>query len=96
MTRPAEDQDAEQARVDALFLAIFEDDRRGVEVFESLYKRFAATTTVHTTGGIDAVLRTYRSAAHRELLDHIVIRCNRARGITDDQTDDPPDDTRTL
>jgi hypothetical protein len=82
--RPTEDPDAEQARIDALFVAIFEDDKRGAEVFEVLYKRYAAHAKVHTDGGIDAILKTYRSAAHRELLDHIVIRCNRARGVTDE------------
>jgi hypothetical protein len=72
--------DPDTARLDALFLAIFEDDRRGAEVFEQLLKRFGATK-VHTDGGIDAVLKTYRAAAHRELLDYIVLRCNRARGL---------------
>lgn len=75
-------QDTDQARVDALFLAIFEEDRRGAEVFEALLQRFG-TSRVHTDGGIDAVLKTYRGAAHRELLDYIVLRCNRARGVND-------------
>lgn len=89
--RPTEDPDAEQARIDALFVAIFEDDKRGAEVFEVLYRRFASHAKVHTDGGIDAVLKTYRSAAHRELLDHIVIRCNRARGVIDEP---PPTEAR--
>lgn len=80
--RAPEQEDADRARVDGLFAAIFEDDRRGAEVFEVLLKRFGGTR-VHTDGGIDAVLKTYRGAAHRELLDYIVLRCNRARGVDD-------------
>lgn len=75
------DDDAERARLDGLYLAIFEDDKRGAEVFEDLYRKFASRAQVHTRGGIDAVLNTYRDAAHREVVDHIVIRCNRARGV---------------
>lgn len=78
------DDDTERARVDALFLAIFEDDKRGAEVFDVLFRRFATQAKVHTDGGIDAVLKTYRGAAYRELLDWIVLRCNRARGVNDE------------
>lgn len=74
--------DPEEARVDGLFLQIFEDDKRGAEVFEVLLRRFGQTR-VHTVGGIDAVLKTYQGAAYRELLDYIVLRCNRARGVND-------------
>lgn len=66
-----------------MYLDIFETDRRGQAVFEDLYARFAGSAKVHTTGGIDAVLRTYRDAAHREVIEHIVRMCNIARGVED-------------
>lgn len=84
--RPADD-DAERARVDALFVAIFEEDKRGAEVFDVLFRKFATQAKVHTDGGIDAVLKTYRGAAYRELLDYVVMRCNRARGVNDELTE---------
>ena len=79
--------DPEQTRIDSLFLDIFEADRRGAELFDLLTKRFG-TMKVHTDGGIDAVLKTYRGAAHREVLDYIVVRCNRARGVNDELPED--------
>lgn len=88
---------AEQARIDGLFFDLFEVDRRGIEVFEILYRRFASKAKVHTEGGIDAVLKTYRDSAHREVIEYVVLRCNRGRGVLDE----PPapithTDTRTL
>lgn len=96
--RTAEEQaDAERARVDRLFHDIFEVDRRGAEVFEVLYRRFAGAARVHTDGGIDAVLKTYRDSAHREVIEFIVMRCNRARGVVDESTPEPDTtDPRTL
>lgn len=83
----------EHDRIDQLFLDIFETDRRGAEVFEILYRRFAGSAKVHTEGGIDAVLKTYRSAAHREVIEFIVTRCNRARGVRDDSPAGPDDES---
>lgn len=95
--RAADDQaDAERARVDRLFHDIFEVDRRGAEVFEVLYRRFAGNARVHTDGGIDAVLKTYRDSAHREVIEFIVMRCNRARGVVEDVQEEPQTDPRTL
>ncbi|WP_439587499.1 hypothetical protein [Hydrogenophaga sp.] len=79
---------AEQRRVDALFRDIFETDKRGAEIFEILYRRFAAKAKVHTAGGIDAVLKTYQDAAHREVIEFIVAACNRANGV--DDSPNPP------
>lgn len=81
------DEAAELRRIDQLFHDIFEVDRRGVEVFEDLYRRFASKAKVHTAGGIDAVLKTYQDAAHREVIEYIVTRVNRANGVNDS----PPD-----
>ncbi len=83
------DAEGEEARLDQLFLDIFETDKRGAEVFENLLRRFNANAKVHTDGGIDAVLKTYRGAAHREVLDYIVTRCNRARGVPDELQPEP-------
>jgi hypothetical protein len=80
--------DAERARIDALFLDLFETDRRGAVVFDVLYRRFAAGAKVHTEGGIDAVLKTYQASAHREVIEYIVRRCNRARGTDDEPIND--------
>lgn len=92
-----EDRDGDRARIDQLFLDIFETDRRGAEVFEVLYKLFASRARVHTSGGIDAVLKTYQDSAHREVIEYIVTRCNRARGVVDDSDSGPGIvDTRTL
>jgi hypothetical protein len=95
MTTP---EDTERDRLDALYHQIFEDDKRGATVFEDLYRRFASAAKVHTDGGIDAVLKTYRAAAHREVIEYIVTRVNRHNGVRDDT---PPAegttvDTRTL
>lgn len=92
------DEDKERARLDALFHQIFEEDKRGAAVFDDLYRRFASKAKVHTAGGIDAVLKTYQDAAHREVIEYIVTRVNRHNGVRDEP---PPDegsnvDTRTL
>lgn len=88
--------DSEKERVDRLFLDLFDVDRRGIEVFDVLYRRFAGSAKVHTEGGIDAVLKTYRDAAHREVIEYIVTRCNRARGVVDEPEPGPEQDPRTL
>lgn len=72
----------------SLYREVFEVNPRGALVFEHLYQRFAARAKVHTAGGIDAVLCTYRDAAHREVIEHIVKMCNLARGV-DDDPDEP-------
>jgi hypothetical protein len=77
------DQLAIREAMDRRYLAIFEENVTGAVVFEDLFRRFAARAKVHTQGGIDAVLKTYQDAAHREVLDYIVTRCNRARGVDD-------------
>jgi hypothetical protein len=87
----------ERDHMAGLYLAIFEDDQRGAAIFEDLFKRFGSSARVHTAGGIDAVLKTYRDAAHREVLDYIVLMINRARGIADEPVEPPqPPDMRTL
>lgn len=72
----------------ARYCAIFEDDTRGQVIFEDLYTRFAGSAKVHTDGGIDAVLKTYRDAAHREVIEYIVRQVNRHKGVNDSPTDE--------
>lgn len=67
-----------------LYHEVFEVNVRGQAVFEHLYRIFAAHAKVHTKGGIDAVLCTYRDAAHREVIEHIVRMCNLSRGVNDE------------
>jgi len=76
-------QPDERMRIDARYRDIFETDKRGAEIFEDLYRRFASKAKVHTAGGIDAVLKTYQDAAHREVIEYIVTRVNRANGVND-------------
>lgn len=75
----SQEQDSSQKHIDDLYRAIFEDDRRGAAIFDDLYNRFAAKAKVHTNGGIDAVLKTYQDSAHREVIEYIVMRTNRAK-----------------
>lgn len=76
-------------RLARLYRDIFEVDLRGVAIYEDLYQRFARTAKVHTSGGIDAVLKTYQDAAHREVVEHIVTMVNIGRGVEDRTTDQP-------
>jgi hypothetical protein len=67
----------------ALYSEVFETNVRGALVFEHLTQRFGRAK-VHTSGGIDAVLRTFHEAARREVLDHIIVMCNLSRGVDDE------------
>lgn len=66
---------------------IFEDHRVGAAIFEDLYRRFAAPAKVHTDGGIDAVLKTYRASAHREVIEFIVKQINRANALPESENE---------
>jgi hypothetical protein len=82
----------ERQRLAGLFHDIFEVDRRGQEIFEALYRKFAAHAKVHTAGGIDAVLKTYQDAAHREVIEYIVTMCNVGRGVPEPDPNPQEDD----
>jgi hypothetical protein len=91
MTEATElDEDGQREHLSRLYHELFEDDKRGQTVFEDLYRRFAAHAKVHTSGGIDAVLRTYQGAAHREVIEYIVTMVNRHKGVIDEPVDAPP------
>ena len=68
-------------QVDAMFKRVFEEHHEGRSVLELLIQRFARNAC--TVGGIDAILTTYKQAGNREVLDHIVLRINRANGVED-------------
>lgn len=96
----AEDDDgagAERARLDALYLAIFENDRRGQAVFDDLYARFVrrpSTTDFTQEGMLKAFVQTHQ----REVIEYIVRCVNRASGVQDPTPPAPgiPTDERTL
>jgi hypothetical protein len=69
-------------QIDAMFKRVFEEHHEGRQVLEILIQRFARNAV--TAGGIDAILKTYMQAGHREVLDHILLRINRANGLRDD------------
>jgi hypothetical protein len=72
-------------QTDAMFKRVFEDHHEGRLVLEILIQRFARNAV--TTGGIDAILKTYMQAGHREVLDHVLLRCNRANGVDESNQD---------
>lgn len=69
----------------ALYKAIFEDDRRGAAILEDLIQRFARPAV--TTGGIDAILKTYQRDGMRSVVEHITAQINRANGVPDPNAD---------
>lgn len=86
------DEQSERRRLAGLYRDIFEVDVRGAAIFEDLYRRFASKAKVHTAGGIDAVLKTYQDAAHREVIEYIVTMVNRGNGVNDSPTPEGDDD----
>ena len=68
-------------QVDAMFKRVFEEHHEGRIVLELLIQRFARNAC--TVGSIDAILTTYKQAGNREVLDHVVLRINRANGVED-------------
>ena len=66
---------------DAMFKRVFEDHHEGRMCLDLLIQRFAKNAV--TVGGIDAILTTYKQAGAREVLDHVVLRINRANGVQD-------------
>lgn len=76
--------------LDECYHDLFEVDGRGKAVFEDLYQRFYASKRVHTAGGLDAILKTYRDGAHKEVMDYIMECINRRNGASngDQNADD--------
>ncbi|WPE28066.1 hypothetical protein PshuTeo1_38010 [Pseudomonas hunanensis] len=68
-------------QLDDMFKRVFEQHAEGRIVLEALISRFARNAV--TVGGIDAILTTYQQSGARMVLDHIVLRINRANGVQD-------------
>lgn len=73
-----------------LYRDIFEADARGAAILEDLHARFGVVK-VTTTGGVDAVLKTFTSAAHAQVLGYILNRIAQANGerLINPQDEDP-------
>lgn len=63
----------------AMFKEVFEDHATGRIIFDHLILKF--TRAPVTTGGIDAVLKTFLRQGARMPLDYIVTQINRANGV---------------
>lgn len=66
-------------QMDEIFKRVFEQHAEGIIALDHLVRRFSKNAV--TKGGIDAILETYIRAGHREVLDHILSRINRANGV---------------
>jgi hypothetical protein len=66
-------------RLPELYLAIFEHDARGAALLDDLHARFG-TPKVVTDGGIDAVLKTYKSTGQSLVIAYILSQIARAKG----------------
>lgn len=73
---------------------IFEDDRRGAAILEDLQMRFGRVS-VHTDGGIDAVLKTMKSASQAAVIGFILNQIARAHGEAPINGEDPHDEQGT-
>lgn len=62
-----------------VYRRLFEDHADGVAVLEDLVARFSQPQV--STGGIDAVLKTYERGGMRRVLDHILGQINKANGV---------------
>ena len=62
-----------------LYREIFEVDKRGAAILESLITRFSQPAV--TDGGIDAVLKTYERMGSNRVVQFIVGQINRANGV---------------
>lgn len=74
-------------QVAAMFKRVFEDHHEGRLCLDLLVRRFARNAV--TTGGIDAVLKTYQQDGSRKVLDHIVNQINTANGLRAEGSQDP-------
>lgn len=67
---------------------VFEDHKVGAAILEDLLRIFVQDAV--TTGGIDAVLKTYMRLGQRSPLDHIVKQINRANNVPVDEEPEGP------
>lgn len=82
MARPAT---APREELDiAAYARLFEGHPDGQKVLDDLYRRFCQPAV--TSGGIDAVIKTYHRAGARAVVEYILARVNQANGV-DEQID---------
>ena len=81
----------DQDRLPALYRDIFETDQRGAAILEDLHARFGIVR-VTTNGGVDAVLKTFTSAAQAHVLGYILNQIAKANG---DRPINPQDEEAT-
>lgn len=85
------DRQPTAAELAELYRDIFESDRRGAVILEDLHMRFGRVN-VHTDGGIDAVLKTFKSGAQAAVVGYIHNRIAQASGLTPINPEDPRSD----
>lgn len=66
-----------------LYRQIFEVDKRGAAILEHMVTLFSKPAS--TTGGIDAVLKTYLHMGEHNVVQHIIKMINRANNVPDTQ-----------
>lgn len=69
-----------------LYRQIFEVDKRGAAILEHMVTLFSKPAS--TTGGIDAVLKTYLHMGEHNVVQHIIKQLNRANSVPDTQEND--------
>jgi hypothetical protein len=67
----------------AMYREVFESTKAGQIVLDDLIRRYSKPAS--TTGGIDAVLKTYLHMGEHNVVQHIVKQINRAHGVPDTQ-----------
>lgn len=63
---------------DDLWLDVFVTDKRGAAILAHLEDNFGALPSV-TTGGIDAILKTYSNEGSRRVVNYILAKINAAQ-----------------
>ena len=73
------DDKAAERELERYYLEIFRHDKRGQAIYKDLMRRYGGAK-IFTDGGIEAILKTYRSTAHCEVVEWINDRCDSAEG----------------
>ena len=70
---------SDEREIAELYRDIFEHDARGARILEDLHARFGQVR-VHTDGGIDAVLKTFKSGAQAAVVGYILNQVAKGNG----------------
>lgn len=82
------DQEIDRQELARYCEQLFDGDRRGRYVLQYLIARWAGNSPA-VTGGIDAVLKTYRDAGSRMVLDDLLMLIDQGRSPVPDDFADP-------